>query len=80
MKTKVSRGWRIVIPKDVRKRFGLKEGDEIKMEIKDRKIVLKPASIVENPVERLYGMLKVKPEASPKKVAREWMRKKIERS
>ncbi len=75
--TRVSAGGRVVIPKDVRKMFGLEVGEEIVVYVEGRKIVLRPKKMVENPVERLYGSVKVKPEASPKKVAREWVMKKV---
>jgi bifunctional DNA-binding transcriptional regulator/antitoxin component of YhaV-PrlF toxin-antitoxin module len=57
--------------------FGLEVGEEIVVYVEGRKIVLRPKKMVENPVERLYGSVKVKPEASPKKVAREWVMKKV---
>jgi AbrB family looped-hinge helix DNA binding protein len=75
--TRVSAGGRIVIPKDVREMFGLEVGEEIVINVEGKKIVLRPKKIVENPVERLYGSVKVKPEASPKKVAREWAMKRV---
>lgn len=77
--TKVSAGGRIVIPKNVREMFGLEVGEEIVVDVEDRKIILRPKKIVEDPVERLYGSVKVKPEASPKKVAREWVTRGVER-
>jgi len=77
--TRVSAGGRIVIPKDVRKMFGLEVGEEIVVDVEGRKIVLRPKKIVENPVERLYGSVRAKPEASPKKVAREWAMRKAEK-
>ena len=77
--TKVSAGGRIVIPKDVREMFGLEVGEEIVVDVEDRKIILRPKKIVEDPVERLYGSVKVKPEASPKKVAREWVTRGVGR-
>lgn len=77
--TKVSAGGRIVIPKNVREMFGLEVGEEIIVDVEGRKIVLRPKKIMEDPVERLYGSVKVKPEVSPKKVAREWAMKKVEK-
>ena len=75
--TRVSAGGRIVIPKDVREMFGLEVGEEIVINVEGKKIVLRPKKTVENPVERLYGSVKVKPESSPKKVAREWAMKRV---
>jgi len=77
--TRVSAGGRIVIPKDVREMFGLEVGEEVVVDVEGRKIVLRPKKIVENPVERLYGSVKVRPEASPKKVAREWVMREVEK-
>lgn len=77
--TRVSAGGRIVIPKDVREIFGLEVGEEIVVDVEGRKIVLRPKKMVENPVERLYGSVKVKPEASPKRVAREWATREVEK-
>jgi len=77
--TRVSAGGRIVIPKDVREMFGLEVGEEIVVEVEGRKIVLRPKKMVENPVERLYGSVKVKPEVSPKKVAREWVMERVKK-
>jgi antitoxin component of MazEF toxin-antitoxin module len=57
--------------------FGLEIGEEIVVNVEGRKIVLRPKKMVDNPVERLYGSVEVKPEASPKKVAREWAMKKV---
>jgi len=77
--TRVSAGGRVVIPKNVREMFGLEVGEEVIVDVEGRKIVLKPKKIVEDPVERLYGSVKVKPEPSPKKVAREWAMKELEK-
>lgn len=77
--TKVSAGGRIVIPKDVRKMFRLEVGEEVIVDVEGRKIVIRPKKMVEDPVERLYGSVKVKPEESPKKVAREWAMKEAGR-
>ena len=77
--TRISAGGRVVIPKKMRERFGLKEGEGIIIELEGRKIVLKPKKMIENPVDALYGSARVRPEESPKKVAREWVRRALER-
>ena len=79
METKISAGGRIVIPKSIRKMFGLEVGEEVIIDVEGRRIVIKPKKIVEDPVDRLYGSIKVKPETSPKKVAREWAAKEVEK-
>jgi len=77
MEVKVSAGGRIVIPKEIRDRLRIKEGDRILLEVRNREIILKPC--IDNPVNELYGSIPVKPEDSPKKVAREWMRRRLEK-
>lgn len=42
-------------------------------------MALKPKKTVEDPVEQLCGSVKVKPDANPKKIAREWAVKRVER-
>lgn len=79
MGIKISAGGRIVIPKNIRKMFGLEVGEEVIIDVEGRRIVIKPKKIVEDPVDRLYGSIKVKPETSPKKVAREWAAKEVEK-
>jgi len=61
----------------MREMFRPEVGEGIVMDVEDRRIVLGPKKTMENPVGRLYGSVKVKPEASPKKVAREWVMKKV---
>ncbi|MEA1904626.1 MAG: AbrB/MazE/SpoVT family DNA-binding domain-containing protein [Candidatus Hadarchaeota archaeon] len=68
--TWVSEGGRVVIPKGIREMFGLEVGEEVLVDVEGRKIVIKPKKRMKDPVKRLYGSIKVKPEASPKKVAR----------
>jgi AbrB family looped-hinge helix DNA binding protein len=76
--TKISVGGRIVIPKEMRRKLKMEEGEKVIIEIKGRELIIKPKNMVEKPIEKLYGSIKVKPEKNPKKEAREWMRKKIE--
>jgi AbrB family looped-hinge helix DNA binding protein len=78
-KTRVSEGGRVVIPKEIREIFGLDVGEEVVVDVEGKKIVLRPKKIAENPVERLYGSVKIKPETSPKRVAREWAMKELEK-
>ena len=56
---KLSAGGRIVIPKKMRKALRVEEGDGLLISLEGRRIVITSASMVENPVERLYGSVKV---------------------
>lgn len=73
--SKVSVGGRVVIPKEIREKLGIKSGDEVTISLEGRTIKIIPEGI-KKPVEKLYGSVKVKPEESPKEVAREWVQKK----
>ncbi len=75
---KVSVGGRVVIPKKMRKILKIGEGEKILISIDDKKLVIRSKDMVEKPVEKLYGSVKVKPEKNPKREAREWMKKRIE--
>ncbi|MDI6807099.1 MAG: AbrB/MazE/SpoVT family DNA-binding domain-containing protein [Candidatus Aenigmarchaeota archaeon] len=77
IETKISIGGRIVIPKEIRKKLGIQPGSKAIVTLRDREIVVKPKEIIERPVERLWKSVKVKPEVSPKKVAREWLKKHL---
>lgn len=77
-KRRVSEGGRIVLPKEIREKFGVKKGEDVKIEVEGKKIVLKPESVEEDPVEKLYGSTQTEPEQSPKKEARKWAMEKVE--
>lgn len=78
-KTKVSEGGRIVLPKEIREKFGVKKGESAEIEVEGKKIIIKPESVEENPVEKLYGSAKTEPEESPKEEAREWAKEEMEK-
>lgn len=77
IETKVSIGGRIVIPKEIREKLGIIVGSKALLVLKDRELILKPIQKVKKPVDVLYGSVRVKPEISPKKVAREWLKKHL---
>ncbi|MEA2053568.1 MAG: AbrB/MazE/SpoVT family DNA-binding domain-containing protein [Candidatus Thermoplasmatota archaeon] len=77
--TKISVGGRIVIPKKMRRRLKIEEGEKVIIEIEGRKLIIKPKNVVEKPIEKLYGSVKVTPEENPKKEGREWMKERIEK-
>ncbi len=47
----------ITIPQDVRKRLGLKQGDQVSFELKDGQTVLSPYRTETNPFEAFQGAL-----------------------
>jgi antitoxin PrlF len=54
--TLTSKG-QITIPQDIRKRLGLKQGDQISFEIQDGKTILAPYRTEDNPFEAFEGAL-----------------------
>lgn len=44
MKTTIDRFGRLVVPKELRERLGLRAGDEIEVDSRDQEIVLKPTA------------------------------------
>ena len=70
----VSYGGRVVIPKKIRDKLRIEEGDKVIVELQGREIMLRPKGMAENPVESLYSSVSAKPEDSPKEVSRKWVR------
>jgi len=54
--TKVLQKGKITIPADIRQKLGINEGDYVKLEIVDGKLVLLPPKTVPNPTELLSGL------------------------
>ena len=54
--TVTSKG-QITIPQEVRKRLGLKQGDQVSFELKEGQTVLSPYRTETNPVEAFQGAL-----------------------
>jgi AbrB family looped-hinge helix DNA binding protein len=54
--TKVLQKGKITIPADIRQRLGISEGDYVKLEIVDGKLVLFPPNTVPNPTDLLTGL------------------------
>jgi AbrB family looped-hinge helix DNA binding protein len=54
--TKVLQKGKITIPADIRQRLGISEGDYIRLEIIDGKLVLIPPHTVSNPTDLLTGL------------------------
>lgn len=78
--TKVAQGWRIVIPKSIREKLGIEKGDKMEITMRGRDIVLRPKGAERNPLDKMYGSVKVAAEESPKKEARKWLEKEPEDS
>ncbi|OGW17714.1 MAG: hypothetical protein A2072_07655 [Nitrospirae bacterium GWC1_57_7] len=56
MKTTLDKFGRLVVPKDIRDRLGLRPGDEIEIEEHGREVVLKPADDIV-PLQMKDGVL-----------------------
>lgn len=54
--TKVLQKGKITIPADIRQRLGISEGDYVKLEIVNGKLVLLPQNTVPNPTDFLTGL------------------------
>jgi AbrB family looped-hinge helix DNA binding protein len=53
---KVLQKGKITIPANIRKKLGISEGDYVKLEIVDGKLVLLPPKTVPNPTDLLSGL------------------------
>jgi AbrB family looped-hinge helix DNA binding protein len=54
--TKVLQKGKITIPAQIRQKLGISEGDYIKLEIVDGRLVLLPPNTVTNPTDLLTGL------------------------
>ncbi|MCW4046450.1 MAG: AbrB/MazE/SpoVT family DNA-binding domain-containing protein [Candidatus Bathyarchaeota archaeon] len=69
---------RIVLPKKLRRKYGVDEGIRLIITEHMGHICLVPVKKYEKPTEALYGAVKLeKPIAEPKRVAREHLRRKL---
>ena len=69
---------RLVLPKELRDRYGMKEGSKLIVAGIRGRIVLVPVNTYDKPTEALYGSVKLKePVEEPKRVAREYIRSKL---
>ncbi len=64
---KVLQKGKITIPARIRKKLGIDEGDHVRLQIIDNKIVLFPPNTVSNPTELLTGLAEGEPLAEPVK-------------
>ena len=78
MSVVVGKYGRIVLPKEFRDKYGVREGFRLIVTDFDGRICLVPVNRYEKPTGALYGAVKVKkPIDEPKRVAREYVRKKL---
>jgi AbrB family looped-hinge helix DNA binding protein len=77
MRVKLRKEGRLVIPKSIREKYGLKEGTEFMLRDSESKLELTPFKIHEHPTEELYGSIEVEPIDEPKEVARGFIRKRL---
>ena len=78
MSIEVGKYVRIVLPKQLRKKYGMDEGIRLIITEYMGRVCLIPVKNYEKPTEALYGAIKVeKPIDEPKRVAREHIRKKL---
>ena len=78
MSVEVGKYGRIVLPKRLRKKYGIHEGFRLIVTESMGRICLMPVKTYEKPTDALYGSLKLeKPIDEPKSLAREFIRKKL---
>ena len=78
MSIEVGKYDRIVLPKKIRKKYGVQEGVRLIVTESMGHICLIPVKKYEKPTEALYGSIKAeKPIEEPKAYAREYTRKKL---
>ncbi len=61
MKTKISKGYQTVVPKEVRARFGVKPGDSLIWEERGNEVVVKPKK--KTTIEDIIGIISVEADA-----------------
>ena len=69
---------RIVLPKEIREKYGVGERSRLIIREREGEIVLIPVRRYESPTEALYGSVNLEePVEEPKQVAREYVRRKL---
>lgn len=78
MSVEVGKYGRIVLPKEIRERYGLGENSRLIIRERGGALILIPVRRYERPTEALYGSVELeRPIDEPKKVAREHVRRKL---
>jgi len=80
LSVEVGKYGRIVLPKNVRDKYFVSEGSRLIIREREGEIVLIPVRRYDKPTEALFGSVRLeKPVDEPKKVAREYVRRKLVR-
>lgn len=78
MSVEIGRYGRVVLPKELRDKYGVKEGSRLIVRDYGGQIVLLPVTTYGRPTEALHGSVKVEhPIEEPKERAREYIRKRL---
>jgi AbrB family looped-hinge helix DNA binding protein len=78
MSVEVGKYGRIVLPKELRRKYGMDEGVRLIILEHLGRICLVPVMTYEKPTEALYGSVKLEKQIDePKRLAREHIRKKL---
>jgi len=78
MSVEVGKYGRIVLPKDLREKYGVTEKSRIILREREGEIILIPVSRYDRPTEALYGSALIgKPTDSPKEIARQHIRERL---
>jgi len=78
LSVEVGRYGRIILPKDLREKYSVKEGSKLILRGIEGRIIIVPVKTYEKPTDALYGSIRLeKPLEEPKDVARAHIRKKL---
>jgi AbrB family looped-hinge helix DNA binding protein len=78
LSVEVGKYGRIVLPKEIRERYGMGENSRLIIRERGGALILIPVRRYERPTEALYGSVELeRPIDEPKKVAREHVRRKL---
>lgn len=78
MSVEVGKYGRIVLPKEIREKYGVGENSRLIIRERGGVLILIPVRRYERPTEALYGSIELeRPIDEPKKVAREHVRRKL---
>ena len=56
VKVKILSGYRVTIPEEVRRRFSLKEGDELELTVEGNRLIYKIRDFPDDPVVAMLGI------------------------